>query len=79
MPKCNTHDWSSVAMQTERSGKQYTHLSAEKRTVLMVMLDAKHSLRTIAARLGRASSMLSRELVCTAAPVSAQSYEPVRS
>ncbi len=52
-------------MQTERSGKQYTHLSAEERAVLMVMLDEKHSLRGIAARLGRAPSTLSRELART--------------
>lgn len=52
-------------MQSERSGKQYKHLSAEERAVLMVMLDAKQSLRAIAARLGRAPSTLSRELART--------------
>lgn len=52
-------------MQSERSSKQYQHLSAEEWAVLMVLLDEKHSLRAIAARLGRAPSTLSRELART--------------
>ena len=52
-------------MQTERSGKRYTHLSAEERAALMMMHGDGHSLRGIAARLGRAPSTLSRELART--------------
>lgn len=50
-------------MQSERSNPQYRHLSAEDRAALMLMHGDGHSLRRIAARLGRAPSTLSRELL----------------
>jgi len=61
-------------------GKHYSHLSSEERAVLQIELGNGASVRSIARRLNRSASTLSRELdrqndCVYAASVAAQNYK----
>jgi IS30 family transposase len=65
-------------------GKQYSHLSAEARAVLQIEIGNGVSMRSIARRLGRSASTMSRELYRQQEPayiaaVAAQRYRQRRA
>nr|WP_329955243.1 helix-turn-helix domain-containing protein [Xanthomonas albilineans] len=50
-------------------GKQYRHMSFEERALLQIELGNVESIRSIARRLGRSTSTLSREVIRQNEPV----------